>query len=318
MAGRGRERGRLVRASCPSRDATARGRDARLFVKSKATDTHSIDVAVALAGLGLADVATMPSGNSETTSASRGRTCASSPSTRSMTPVFGRTPRGPCSSSATTSRRRWLVVLESIDDAVLINANDPSRWDDESIDAALAGLASIHSVGLGRTEALAARALDCRRADDEQSTIEMAPLWRELAGTRTSGRRHLRHHGCVEYTMSSSRTSRRGPRARIVAANADPQRLQSAQHRASARFGRAASVRVRLGAGDRRRAAAGPRRVSVVRPAADAAPIRSRVGRAISHASGRGRASRCRRWNGRRDSARRSASCWWTDLPSTR
>ena len=62
-----------------------------------------------------------------------------------------------------------------------------------------------------------------------------------------------------------------GRRARLDAANADSQRFQSAQHRASPRFRRAAPVRVRLGAGDDRRAAARSRRVFVVRLPPDAA-----------------------------------------------
>ncbi len=96
-----------------------------------------------------------------------------------MTLGFGRTRPRPVLVECDESRRRWVVVLESIADAALINANDPSRWDDESIDTALAGLASIHSARLGRTEALGREPWIVQR--DESKWIEMAPLWRELA-----------------------------------------------------------------------------------------------------------------------------------------
>ena len=74
------------------------------------------------------------------------------------------------------SRRRWVVVLESIADAALINANDPARWDDESIDAALTGLASIHSAWLGRTPELmrAAVARTARRKQVDRDGAAMA------------------------------------------------------------------------------------------------------------------------------------------------
>src|SRR5262249_53558525 len=78
------------------------------------------------------------------------------------------------------SRRRWVLVLESIHDAELINANDPASWDDESIDAALSGLASIHSAWLGRTSELSLEPwLPPRR--DAARWVEMSPLWRALA-----------------------------------------------------------------------------------------------------------------------------------------
>ncbi len=153
---------------------------------------------------------------------------------------------------------------------------------------------------------------------DESKSIEMAPLSREVARAQ---RRSAALAATVAsiYTMSSSRTSRRGPARshRLPRTSSTTTAIRATSRFAAIR--RAASVRVRLGAGDRRRAAAAPRRVL---PRSSCRPMRRRYDRAVDQ---RYRAllvaesaSRCRRSNGRLRPHARSASCWWTELPSTR
>jgi thioester reductase-like protein len=159
-------------------DAHGTRGDAHLFVKSKSADAESIDVAVALAGLVspvLGDA--VPRFRDELgITRSHVRELAiyalRDPRLRSHTPR-------PILIERDDERRRWLVALESIDDAVLINANDPSLWNDASIDAALAGLANIHAVGLGDASLAAEPWLPPRR--DSAKYVTMTPLWRALA-----------------------------------------------------------------------------------------------------------------------------------------
>ena len=75
----------------------------------------------------------------------------------------------------------WMLALESIDDAHIMNAaDDTSRWSDEAIDAALVGLARIHAVGFERREELSAASWSAPRRDAHQR-VAMTPLWSALA-----------------------------------------------------------------------------------------------------------------------------------------
>jgi hydroxymethylglutaryl-CoA reductase (NADPH) len=77
--------------------------------------------------------------------------------------------------------REWTLILESVDDAVLINAADnTTRWNDATIDAALAGMAKIHAVWYNRTDDLA-REPWLAPARDARRRREMLPLWSALA-----------------------------------------------------------------------------------------------------------------------------------------
>jgi hypothetical protein len=153
-------------------------RDVRLFVKAKLQDTQSIDVAVALAGLASPTLRDEVHRFRDDLGLSRSHLRELAIYQLDDAGIRAHTPR-PVLIERDDSRRRWVVVLESIADAALINANDPARWDDESIDAALAGLASIHSAWLGRTSELMRQPWLVAR--DERKWIELAPLWRELA-----------------------------------------------------------------------------------------------------------------------------------------
>ncbi|HEV8447014.1 MAG TPA: thioester reductase domain-containing protein [Gemmatimonadaceae bacterium] len=169
----------LFHATVNTRTDDDTPRNVRLFVKAKSPDTESIDVAVALAGLA------SPTLREEVRrfSADLGLTRShlrelaiyqlDDPRIRAHTPRCVLIDRD-------DARRRWVVVLESIDDVALINANDPSAWNDASIDAALSGLASIHSAWLARrSELLHEPWLAPPR--DNRKWVEMSPLWHALA-----------------------------------------------------------------------------------------------------------------------------------------
>ncbi len=153
-------------------------RDVRLFVKAKSQDNQSIDVAVALAGLASPALRDQVHRFRDDLGLTRSHLRELAIYQLDDAGIRAHTPR-PVLIEHDDSRRRWVVVLESIADVPMINANDPARWGDESIDAALTGLASIHSAWLGRTSELLRLPWLVRR--DESKWIEMAPLWRELA-----------------------------------------------------------------------------------------------------------------------------------------
>jgi hypothetical protein len=153
-------------------------RDVPLFVKSKSRDTHSIDVAVALAGLASPTLRVEVDRFRDDLGLTRSHLRELAVYQLDDAGIRAHAPR-PVLIEREDSRRRWVVVLESLADSALINANDPKRWDDEAIDAALIGLASVHSAWLGRTSALSREPWIAPR--DESKWIEMAPLWRELA-----------------------------------------------------------------------------------------------------------------------------------------
>jgi len=152
--------------------------DVRLFIKAKSPDTQSIDVAVELAGLASPALRDEVHRFRDDLGLTRSHLRELAIYRLDDAGIRANTPR-PVLIEQDDLRRRWVVVLESIADAALINANDPTCWDDGSIDAALTGLASIHSAWLGRTSELMRQPWLAPRA--EGKWIEMAPLWRELA-----------------------------------------------------------------------------------------------------------------------------------------
>ena len=176
-AGEGTQAG-LFDAVVSVHDEHGASRDARLFVKSKAADTHSVDVAVALAGL-------VSPALGESVTKFRDDLGITRSQVRELAVYALRDPRlrshtpRPILIERDDARRRWLIALERIDDAVLINANDPARWNAAAIDAALTGLADIHAVGLGDESLATTSWLPPRR--DSVKYVAMAPLWRALA-----------------------------------------------------------------------------------------------------------------------------------------
>jgi hydroxymethylglutaryl-CoA reductase (NADPH) len=75
----------------------------------------------------------------------------------------------------------WMVALESIEDAHLMNAADGcTQWTDEAIEAAIVGLARIHAVGFERRDEFAAANWSAPRRDAHQR-VAMTPLWSALA-----------------------------------------------------------------------------------------------------------------------------------------
>ena len=124
--------------------ATARRATSGCSSKPKSQDTQSIDVAVALAGLASPTLREQVHRFRDDLGLTRSHLRELAIYQLDDAGIRAHTPR-PVLIERDDSRRRWVVVLESIADVVMINANDPARWDDESIDAALTGLASIHS-----------------------------------------------------------------------------------------------------------------------------------------------------------------------------
>jgi len=151
----------------------------RLFVKAKPSDTHTIEVARSLARLAspaLGRAVEQFHGHlGFTRSHIRELALYSLADER----IRRHTPR-----VVTVDRndveQRWVVALEWIDDAVLMNATDPSKWSDEAIDAALVGLAQVHSVWYGRDADLCAEPWLAPLRDAAQRG-RMMPLWTALA-----------------------------------------------------------------------------------------------------------------------------------------
>ncbi len=78
-------------------------------------------------------------------------------------------------------REAFVLVLERIDDAVLIDtADDTSAWAPAHVDAVLEGLGEIHSIWLGRDDDLLARDL-VGRPPSAAETAELTDLWEALA-----------------------------------------------------------------------------------------------------------------------------------------
>ena len=78
------------------------------------------------------------------------------------------------------AREAYVVVMEQLKDVVLKDtADDPSGWSAEHVNAALEGIAKVHSVYYGRTEALANEPW-MGHVPDTASMIEMSHLWEHL------------------------------------------------------------------------------------------------------------------------------------------
>jgi thioester reductase-like protein len=90
---------------------------------------------------------------------------------------------------ADASNDRWVLVLEAIENASLLNATDASRWDPRAIGAAIHGLAEIHAAWLGRERELRRQPWIGAPRDREQLS-EMLPLWTALAS-------HARDHNAA-------------------------------------------------------------------------------------------------------------------------
>src|SRR5262249_52558324 len=160
------------------RNAAGATRDVPVFVKSKASDARSIEVAVALAGLVSPDLGDAVARFREDLGLTRSHVRELAIYELADSGLRAHTPR-PILVERDDARRRWLVALESIADAELLNANDPARWDDASIDAALVGLANIHAAGFA-DDSLRTRAwLPPLR--DADKYVAMTPLWTALA-----------------------------------------------------------------------------------------------------------------------------------------
>lgn len=178
-AWRGGNQAGLFRAKVAMVDERGGRRDVPLFVKAKSPDAQSIDVAVAVAQL-----ASPPLGHAM--DRFRNDIGLTQSHVRELA-VYGlddvrlrsHVPR-PVVIERDDARQRWILALEPIDDAVLLNANDPARWDATAIEAALSGLARIHSAWLGRGAELATRPWLAPRRDAAK-LVEMTPLWSALA-----------------------------------------------------------------------------------------------------------------------------------------
>jgi thiamine kinase-like enzyme len=75
---------------------------------------------------------------------------------------------------------RWLLVLQSIQNAVLMNATDASQWSPREIGAAVTGLADIHAIWMGRESDLRKKSWIGSPRDARQWQT-MQPLWDALA-----------------------------------------------------------------------------------------------------------------------------------------
>ena len=79
------------------------------------------------------------------------------------------------------ARGEWGLVLERLGDQILIDAtDDPTLWTRAHIQAAVDGLAQIHSVWYGHEDDLAGRSWIGHVASHE-SMVDMMPLWSALA-----------------------------------------------------------------------------------------------------------------------------------------
>ena len=78
------------------------------------------------------------------------------------------------------NREAYVLVLEKLDDVILMNtADDVSGWQREHIEAALHGIAEIHSVWMGREEELKKNPAVGHYPTAANMT-EMRPLWKHL------------------------------------------------------------------------------------------------------------------------------------------
>ena len=172
-------RGGLFHANVEAIGNDGKSREVRLFVKAKSPDTESIDVAVALAGLASPALGDQVHRFRDDLGITRSHVRELAVYQLDNARIRAHIPH-PVLVERDDARQRWVLVLESLAGATRINASDPAEWDEASIDAALAGLASVHSAWLGRTSELEHEAWLAPRRDGRE-WVEMLPLWHALA-----------------------------------------------------------------------------------------------------------------------------------------
>jgi thioester reductase-like protein len=210
----------LFRATVETTGRDSAAGELRLFIKAKPPDSEAIDVAVTLARLASPSLGDEVHRFRDHLGLSRSHVRELAVYQLASERLRSHMPR-PILAERDDSRRRWILVLESIHDAALIDANDPARWNDESIDAALTGLATIHAAWLGRTSELIDEPwLPPQR--DERTWIGMTPLWRALAQhaharSPAFAARSLRriHDALMDEIASWSRVLAAGPQTLI-------------------------------------------------------------------------------------------------------
>ena len=186
-----------------------------VFVKAKAADEHSIEVAEALGAM-------LSPALGRALSAHRYGLGITRSHLREPAIYEDDDPRIADHRPAAfvIDHRRNLIALESIDDAVLMNALSPAAWTDDAIDAALAGAAKIHARWFGQENALVEREW-LPPIRDTVARTEMIPLWRALsehAASRLAWRNHrLRaiHASLVDDVATWSRELDAAPRTLI-------------------------------------------------------------------------------------------------------
>jgi thioester reductase-like protein len=166
----------LMRGRVSYVDARGVGGTTPIFIKSKSADEQSIEVAEALGRMLSPSLGTAIETHRDSLGITRShlRELAiysdDDPRVREHRPAALAIERD-------DDRRRWVLALEAIDDAVLIDALSPSSWTAEAIDAALAGLAQIHARWF---DADASQFGWLPPIRDTMSRTDMAPLWRAL------------------------------------------------------------------------------------------------------------------------------------------
>lgn len=212
--------GGLFRASVAMVEERGRRRDVPLFVKAKPSDSQSIDVAVAVAELASPSLGRAASRFRADLGLTRSHVRELAVYSLGDAGIRSHSPR-PVFIEADAAGQRWIVALEPIDDAVLLNANDAAQWNAESIDAALVGLARIHAAWLGREMELAAQPW-LAPLRDQAKLVEMVPLWSALAEhaharSLAFADRRLRriHEWLIEDTASWAGVLGRAPRTLI-------------------------------------------------------------------------------------------------------
>jgi thioester reductase-like protein len=148
------------------------------FVKAKSEDRQTIEVARALASLASPDLGQAVEQFQEHLGFTRSHVRELALYEIDDPRLRGHMPRV-LGVERNDVERRWIVSLEWISDAVAMNATDPAQWNDDSIDAALAGLAQIHSVWYGRERELSAESWLPPLRDAAQRE-RMTPLWMAL------------------------------------------------------------------------------------------------------------------------------------------
>jgi thioester reductase-like protein len=151
-----------------------------LVIKSKPEDQDAIEIAETLAGICGAELGAA-------VAAHRDRLGLSASHLRELAVYEMRDDRlrrhipSPCATWRDDERGEWGVALECLDTLELLDTADrPSAWAPAHIHAALAGLAEIHAVHIGRTAALE-REPWIGHVTTRESVVAMTPLWTALA-----------------------------------------------------------------------------------------------------------------------------------------